>query len=183
MFNLVSTCILPASIRKPASHACRTEQPSAKFCSSCTCLCSELTPAISQGDCTNVEVSYSYFLILPGHKWTTFNLSAWRPSAVWPHDSQVWQARQRHTSSSPLTRTWQQELISQVRKENQLKNPSDCFALVCRYLVPINITVRHAHVSKRNTPLAHFVMSQCLESGHRLHSCRSSIQLLEIFFF
>lgn len=89
--------------------------------------------------------------LLPRQNLTTSKLSALCPSAVWPHDSQLWQARQLCTSLSPLTHIWQKELISQVHKENQLKNPSDCFALVCRYLVAINITVSRAHVSKRNT--------------------------------
>lgn len=119
VFNLFSTCICPASIWKLVLHVGRTEEPLAKFCSSRNCCDQSWHPSFHREVVQARRVEN--FLILPGQKLSTSKLSALPPSAVRPHDSRVWQARQLCTSSSPLTHIWQKELVSQAHKENQLK--------------------------------------------------------------
>lgn len=142
-------------------------------------LWSKLTPAISQGGCTNAEgweFSYS--------SWAETNhfqaICSASISYLAPQQSGVTSKAATYFIFSPDI--WQKELIFQAHEENQLKNPSDCFSLVCRHLVPINVTVSHAHVSKRNTPLVHFVMSQHLELCHRFYSHRLSSPVAQGFF-
>lgn len=121
------------------------------------------------------------FLILPGQKLTTSKLSALHPSNyLAPRQSGVISKAATYFIFSPDI--WQKELIFLAHEKNQLKNPSDCFSLVFRHLVPINVTVSHAHVSKRNTPLVHLVMSQHLELCHRFYSRRLSSPIAQGFF-
>lgn len=97
------------------------------------------------------------FPILPWQKVTSQKLSALQ-SIIYTASEPLAATSKVTTCSIIFCASHLTELISHAHKENQLNNPSNCSALVCRYLVAINFNASHEHTKKRNTPLAHSAM-------------------------